>query len=775
MSKNKFIEGNDQSINLLDVMRYLASYWKWYVLSIAVFTGYFFYEYSKTAFVYSRSVTIMIRNSENTPETVRLRRNSNMSFRSDGAGEIMLFRSKELMRSAVSRIHADVSYTVKEGLRCKELYTSSPVQVSFLDAAPSQSFEMYITPAGAQCVEVIGGEWKQPIRIILNDTTDTPVGRIIITARENYTNASQSSPIRVTKLNRESVVNYYLSNLSVFQPESSVAVLQFTLRDKSASRASDMLYTLINTFNEKSIEEKNRVAVNMGKFIQERLSIIENDLGNVESDIEAIKEKNAGLDISTAAGLYISESREYRAVNKELESQMQMVNYMRQYLENETEITSLIPNSTGLKNAEIEKQITQYNNAVLKRNRLAEGNNRNNPIVREVDKSLAQMRDNLLVAVESLSNGLEMIKEKNSKEESITRDKIRTIPVKEREALSVERQQKVKEDLYIYLLNKREENALNGAMTDSNARIIDSPSGSERPISPVRLKKIVLGAGCGMFFPTLILLLLLKFDTRVRSRKDIEREVSAPFLGSIPLVKLQKGAFPIVIERGDRSAVSESFRLLRSNLDFISGKPQRGKVVTSVSFNPGAGKTFVTINLGVCLALGNKNVILLDMDLRKATLSSHTHMRRLAGISNYLSDDSVQISDLIQHNINGSGVDLIPAGAIPPNPSELLMSERLDKLISELKMMYDYILIDNVPVGMVADSAIVNRVSDMTLFVVRSGNLERGKLSELERLYSEDKLNHMAVVLNGVTRQEEYGYGYGYGYKEKALDTDFDA
>lgn len=767
MNMTKQQDKDDQHINIAEVLRYLVSHWRWYLLSVVIFTSYFYYEYSKTAFTYSRTTTIMIRSAENTPETVRIRRNSSLSTRVDGAGEILQLRSKELMRSAVTRIQADMSYTVKDGLRRKELYREAPIQVSFPDAGPRHSFVLEVIPADNETVEVSSGWWKDKTRIGLNDTTETPVGRMIITKRENYAEGCWGTPIRIAKHNTESVVNYFLSNLSVFQPQSSAPMLQLTLRDQSASRASDMLYTLINTFNERSIEEKNRVAVNMGKFIQERLSIIEQDLGDVENDLEALKKRNAGLDISTAAGLYISESREYRTANKELDTQMQLINYMRQYLENETEITNLIPNNTGLKSAEIEKQIAQYNNAVLKRNRLAEGNNRNNPIVQEVDKSLGQMRENLLAAVVSLWNSLELIKNKNSQAEYTAQEKIRKIPVKEREALSVERQQKVKEDLYIFLLNKREENALNGAMTDSNARIIDSPSGSDNPISPMRLRKLLLGAGCGMFLPTLLLLLLLKFDTRVRSRKEIERAVSAPFLGSIPQGKPHLKDAPLVLAKDGRDALSESFRILRTNLDFISGGAQKKKVITCVSFNPGAGKTFVTLNLGACLSLSNKKVIVLDMDLRKATLSGQTQTRREPGISNYLSDDTLELKELIKHNICDAGIDMIPAGSIPPNPTELLMGDRLEELIGELRTMYDYILIDNVPVGMVADSSIINRVSDVNLFIVRAGSLERGQLTELERLYTENKLNHMAVVLNGVTKQDEYGYGYGYGYGEK--------
>ena len=769
MNKNKIIETEEQNINIQDLFRYLASHWKWYLLSVALFTSYFIYDYSRTSFVYNRTATIMIRSASNSPQTVRMQANSAFGQGVDGASEILQLRSKDLMRSAVARIHADVSYTIREGLRSKELYTDAPISVSLPDASSSHAFSFEVTPIDEQGVVLSGGIFDEDMTVGFNDTVQTKVGRMIITSTTNYTPKSMGTAIQVTKYNRESIVNYFLNNLMISQPESSVSILNISINDQSASRATDMLYTLINTFNEKSIEEKNRVAVNMGKFIQERLYIIKSDLGDVENDMEALKDKNAGLDISTAAGLYISDSRAYQSANKELETQMLLVGYMKQYLQGESTITNLIPNNTGLGSTEVERQIAQYNAAVLKRNRLAEGNNRNNPVVQEVDQSLTLMRENILAALVSLYNSLELIQQKNLLAEHSAQEKIRKIPVKQRESLSVERQQKVKEDLYIYLLNKREENALNGAMTDSNARIIDSPTGSKSPISPIRFSKMGMGVGCGLLFPTFILLLMFRFDTRVHSRKDFDGVVSIPFLGSVPEDKQKRADEAVLVGPQGGDALSEAFRILRSNLSFIAGQSQQKKVITSVSFNPGAGKTFITLNLAVCMSLTKKRVIVLDLDLRKATLSHLTKTRKLTGISHFLSDDSIKLEDIIQRDILGTGIDMIPAGAIPPNPSELLMSERLDQLIADLKNRYDYdyIFIDNVPVGMVADSTITNRVSDVTLFIVRAGKLDRRQLPELEHLYEAEKFKNMALLLNGVKKQSGYGYGYGYGSQTK--------
>lgn len=759
MHINRNHDVTDTSINLIDLLRFLASHWMWYVLSIILFTGFFMYNYAKAPLMYNRTATIMIRNTDNTPETIRLRRSAGMSSRTDGALEIQQLRTKELMRSAIERMNADVSYTVLDGLRTKELYLESPVLVSFLDASPQSTYSFVLTPKDREHVVVHDFfEMSGPILVNLQDTITTPAGRLIITPTDNYKQTWMGRSIKVTKFDIETMVNYFQGSLRVIQPQSSVPILQISLNDRSGVRAADMLYTLINVFNENNIEEKNRVSVNTGKFILDRLSIIEQDLGEVENDLELLKEKNEGLDINTVAGLYLGETREFKNANKELDSRLQMVGYMKHYLENEPHLNALIPNSTGLGSVDIEKQIVQYNNALLKRKRLAEGNNKNNPVVQEIDKSLSLMRVNLLTAIESLYSSLEMIKARNTKEEILAREKIRGIPVKQREVLSVERQQKVKEELYIYLLNKREENALNGAMTDSNARIIDSPTGSRAPVSPVKLNKMAMGVGLGLLFPTLVLLLLFKFDTRVKSRKDIERMVSIPFLGSLPFCKKTKLHDQILVKADGWDALSESFRILRANLDFLITPSKHNKVITCISFNPGAGKTFVSLNLAACLSLTKKRVIVLDMDLRKVTLSNLTQTNKLKGISHYLADESLKVDEIIQHNVLGAGIDLIPAGAIAPNPSELLMGERLDELIEKLKEMYDYVLIDNVPIGIVADSAIVDRVVDISLFIVRAGKLDRNQLVELDQLYKERQLRNMAIVLNGSKIKPSYSY-----------------
>lgn len=342
------------------------------------------------------------------------------------------------------------------------------------------------------------------------------------------------------------------------------------------------------------------------------------------------------------------------------------------------------------------------------------------------------------------------------------------MPGKQLELLTIERQQKVKEALYVYLLNKKEENALSMAMTDDNARVIDQANGSYAPIYPNKLKDLAIGLLCGLAIPSVILLLMLLLDTSVKTRTEIEDVVQIPFLAEIPLAKdSQIGKNDILIRADGKDPISESFRILRTNLGFMNagGKPM--KVITFTSFSSGAGKTFTSMNLAASLIQLKKKVILLDLDLRKGTLSSQLQLKGVKGIAHYLSDLSINIDEIIVQNLPVQGLDMLPIGIIAPNPVELLLSSRFDELINCLKEKYDYVIVDNVPMKIVADSSIVNRVTDVTIFVVRSGKLDRRQLPELEKIYQEKKLNNLAIVLNGIPKRAysySYGYGYGYGY-----------
>ena len=777
MQTNTSTAGNDQGLNLMDLIVYLVSKWRWFALSIAVCVGIAWFNYARSPFVYYRSATVIIKDPSNKTSTTGLDRFDNIINKVNVANEILQFRSKKLMREVVQRLHADVSYQVEEGLRLNELYTQSPVLLSFPDALPEQRFSLTVTPKDKNTVELsecsgIGDGTSRTVS--LNDTVEISKGMRVVATPTNYYGASwQNIPIRVRKFSLESMVNYYRGALGIQQEEEESSILTLALKDNSAARAEDVLNTLIFVYNEEAIRDKNQVAINTADFINERLIIIESELGSVESDLESFKQRNQIVDIASSAGMYMTESQKYSIDALELETQLRLAQFIKDYLTDPTKDTDLIPSNTGIGDMNIESQISLYNTAKLKRDALVDDSSENNPVVQELNNSLRAMKQNIIRAVDNMIVTLNVKRNDAQSRELQAQDRVTSIPTKERQMLSIERQQKIKETLYLYLLNKREENALPQAMADNNARVIDGAEGSTQPISPNRNRILLLGLIVGLAIPGVSCLTVLFMDTRVRSRKEVEKALSVPFLGEIPLDreagKRRKRGDADTDKTDEDGIVAEAFRVLRTNMAFMSRKDRPSQVITFTSFNEGAGKTFIASNLAMSFVYAKKRVVLVDLDIRKGTLSRHFGIRR-TGVTNYLADPSVTVDEIIQHREH---FDVISFGATAPNPAELLMDSRLDELFDALRSRYDLIIADNVPVGIIADASIANRIADLTIFVIRAGRLDRRQLPDIEAMYEGRKLKNMALVLNGVdpTRTGygygRYGYGYGYGKKSK--------
>ena len=768
----------EQGVNLADVFLYLASKWKWFLLSVAVLGGLSWYHWAKSPLVYYRSATVIIKDPSSKTSTAGLDRFDNFINKVNVANEILQFRSKRLMREVVTRLHADVSYTVQDGLRRTELYTSSPVAVRFPDASPEQSLGLTVTAKDKGHVQLNGFQGFGPsaegrsLTVRLGDTVSVSPGlRVVVTATNDYGTGWQGRPVEVRKSPLDAVADRYRNSIGIQQEEEESSILTLSVKDNSAARAEDVLNMLITVYNEEAIKDKNQVAVNTADFINERLIIISRELGGVETELEDFKRTNLVVDLGATTGYTMGDAQKYGTEALELETQLRLAGYIKEYLTDPSKETGLIPSNTGISDMNIENQISLYNAAKLKRDRLLGESSESNPVVLELNNSLRSMRQGIIRAVDNLIVSLEVKRHDASARERRAQGRVLSIPRKEREMLSIERQQKIKESLYLYLLNKREENALSQAMADNNARVIDSADGPSSPVAPDRNRMLVLGVLSGLFLPGVVFLCILFMDTRVRSRKEIEGALSVPFLGTIPYDRKRKGADLTEGEADGGSAVSEAFRVLRTNMSFMSRKGSSQQVVTFTSFNEGAGKTFVARNLALSLTYAKKRVVLLDLDIRKGTLSRHFGAGHV-GVTNYLADPSLTVDDVIQHL---DPFDIVPAGAVAPNPAELLMDERLDSLVSELRSRYDYVVADNVPVGLIADASIANRIADLTLFVVRAGRLDRRQLPDIERLYADHKLRNMAVVLNGVDHHGNgygysygrYGYGYGYGYGKK--------
>ncbi|PRD48220.1 GumC family protein [Sphingobacterium haloxyli] len=771
-------EKKEQSINVVDIVKYLFSKWIWFFLSVLIFGAVYYYQYSKSPYIYQSTQTVMIKTPQNTPTTARLTR-TNVANTVNVKSEILQLRSKELMQTTVERIGAGTNYLERSGLRYNELYTTTPVEVIMERESANSNYELSVTPLDKTHVEVTDklGEGEK-VKVELNKATKTVFGTLTVKPTPFYNEKSYGRTIWINKRSVGAAAVYFLSKLDIRQLDGEAGLLQISLEDVNPQRAAAVITELIAVYNEVALRDKNQIAVNTEEFIRDRLAIIEAELGSVESDLERLQTANQGMDAKTEGQMYLSDSRQFQSERTKIETDINLANMMREYLTEKDGQYELMPNNTGLVDANVENQLNEYNAMLLRRNRLVEGSSTANPVVADLDRNLASIRDNIYEAMDNAMRGLDIKLNNVIREEQTARGKATQAPRKQRMMLSVERQQKVKEELYLYLLNKREENAINRAMTDESIRIVDAATRSNAPIAPSKYGKLTTGVAIGIVLPAAILLIMLMLDTKVRSRQDIEGALSVPFLGEIPLSRRKTKDHSILVTDTGRDPLTEAFRILRTNISFMSRDGKEAQVILLTSFTIGAGKTFSSLNLAATLANMGKKVAVLDLDLRKGTLSSRVGLNEGKGLSHYLSKSDIQMEDIRQTIDGMENLDFFSFGAIAPNPVVLLMGQRLDTLMHELRSQYDYIIVDGVPMGVVADAAIMDRISDLTLFIIRTGKMDRRQLPDIERIYTEKKVNNLAVVLNGIKPGGSgygsygyggYGYGYGYGEEKKGL------
>ena len=683
--------------------------------------------------------------------------------------EMLVFQSRSLVEKVVRRLSLDKSYKINDGLRKIELYTKSPVEVNFETAADGQYFSFEVMPLDSTQVELkdfvlaaAGSQILDDTKIVatLGDTINTPVGRLVVTPTLYYADVYYDEPIYFSKSTMEGAVNSYVGKLTVALANKYATIINLTFKDESIPRAADALNTQIAVYNEDAINDKNQIAVNTSNFINDRLIIIEKELGSVDSNIESFKRENQLTDIKSETGMYLQNTSRFKQEGLSLDNQLSLAIFIRQYLLDPTKASDLIPANTGLSDGGIEQMIGEYNEILLRRDKLLQGSSHRNPVVMDLNNSLNAMRQSIIRSVDNLITGLNININNLREQENMTARRIEAVPSQQKYVLTVERQQKIKEELYLYLLNKREENELTQAITESNARIIDAAGGSSNPIAPKGMMILLAAGVIGVLIPAGILFIMNLLDTKVQNRKELENVLTIPILGDIPrMVAKNADKDEVVVRANGRDSVSEAFRIIRTNMDFMQSKSGKVQVIMFTSSNPGAGKTFVSSNLAMSIAQTDKKVVIVDVDIRKGTLSGiFAGASGKMGLTNYLSGRTDNIDDLIGKTPENKDLDIILAGPVPPNPAELLLSKRFDDLIMELRKRYDYIIVDNVPANVVADAAIVNRVADLTIYVVRAGMMDRRQLPELENLYRQGKFNNLSVVLNSVSiKRSRYG------------------
>lgn len=772
----------DDFIRIQDLWSMFVPKWYWFAISLFITLTIAVLYLLSTPPIYTRTAAILVKdNSKSSSSTSAMNDFSDLGiFKSNTNinNELLTLKSPTLMTEVVNRLGLNETFTIRKGLKNVDLYKVSPVTITFCDKIEVPlSFTIKFSSKEAFAIselEISGEDIGETLSAQMGDSIQTSAGIMIVSPTQEFTDAFIGTSIRYVRGSVRAAVDTYSNALVAELGNEDATIINLSINDTSIRKAEDILNTLIEVYNENWIRDKNQIAVSTSQFISDRLGVIESELGHVDENISSYKSEHLLPDVQAASSLYMAQSAENNKELSTLNNQLSTAQYIRREL-NTKQLDQTLPANSGIVSANIETQISEYNNLVLDRNRLIANSSEKNPLVKNMASSLQSMQRTIIQSVDNLIVSLNTQIRSLRRQEEATTNRLASNPNQAKYLLSVERQQKVKEELYLYLLQKREENELSQAFTAYNTRLITAPRGSMFPTAPRKMNILLVAFAVGLLVPAVGIFMKENMNTKVRGRKDLEN-LSIPFIGEIPQYSGTKKKWwefkhwkrqdmkIIVVNEGNRNIINEAFRVLRSNMDFMAGKDNNQHVFVLTSFNPGSGKSFLAINIAISFAIKKKKILVIDGDLRHRTVSSYVDSPN-KGLSDYLNNQIEDWKEIIVSYKGYTNLHILPIGTIPPNPTELLEDSKLSMLIEALRPEYDYIFIDCPPVDIVADAQIIEKWADRTIFVVRSGLLDRSMLSELENMYTGKRFKNLSMILNGTeSTGGRYGYRYGYHY-----------
>jgi tyrosine-protein kinase Etk/Wzc len=749
----------EQEFNLKEYIRRYFRYWYLFPIFLFIALTVAFFYLQMTQPVYSTKTSILIKDENKGLSGSQGDILSELSSQFGGnkivENELEIIKSQTLMEQVIKELTLDVSYTARDGLKTVNLYKSSPVNIKAEVVTPFALQQPLVIHMRDSSHFSFNDEDKV---FAFNQRFNNAWGAFIVSKgsesvyNDIYINFSDVKNLAETMLNR----------LSVEQPNIKSTVLELIYQDSDIQRSKDVLNKLLDVYVQSSLSDKNSEASNTLKFIENRLGLITGELGDVEKDVESYKTNQGITDISAESQLFLENIKENDSKLNEVNTKISILESVDSYIQNAGE-GAVAPATYMIDDPVLVSLLTKFNELELQRERYARTTSPNNPLLQTINTQLAGTRQSIRENVQNLKRGMAVTKRNLEGINTRFSAGLRSIPKKEREFVGIKRQQSIKEELYLYLLQKREETALAYASTVTDSRLIDAPISSFNPIKPKKLL-VWLGAGAsGLLIPLLLVNLLFMLNNTVQRREEIEKVTHASILGEIGQMKTAVAGTPgeeSIIKMTSRSAVAEQFRALRTNLQYLGDGSCR--VLMFTSSIGGEGKSFISINLAASLAYSDKRVLLIGLDLRKPTLHERLGVPNKFGASNCLIGQGHYV-DFIQSTGVHPKFDVLTSGPIPPNPSELLSNGKLPLLLAELQHQYDYILIDSPPYGLVTDSALIAEHVHATLYIVRFNYTILDHLKRIGELQKARRFSNLSVIFNGVNYGAGYGYGYGYG------------
>lgn len=753
------------------------NHWRWFVISanISLFLVFMYLRYTPPQ--YQAISTILVKEEKKGEMLSEMSSFAELGL-SNGLkrnidNEIEILKSRTLVKRVVEKLNLNTFFIVEGRVMDGDIYGKVPIEVYFVDKS-NQFYKKEIklkfselTPHTFLLEDEI---LEDTPKIIISDKKEfkymelisTPYGRLIIKKSHSNgnSNADNLQSIRIVINPIDKVVESFMMRLKVEPINEKSSVVSISVTDPVEKRAETFLDYLIQIYNEDVAADKALISDNTSKFISNRLKLVTQELEGVEHDVQSFKRSNALTDITSESKLFLEGSNEYDKKGAETEIQLNVVSSMIDFMKKSTN-SDLLPSDIITGQGDASGLINSYNQLVLNRNRILKSATMSNPSVIKMDQQITSLKSTIIESLLQLQSRLNIQKRDLDMNVGVLDGKIGKIPVQERQFRVIARQQQVKEALYLYLLQKREETAISLSAAEPIIKVIDMAKTGETPVFPKKNMIYFAGLLLGLLVPFGIIYTDDLLDTKIKNRSDIEAKINLPFIGDVPT-----SDSPLKIVAADcKTSSAEALRIIRTNLNFMLSKVPEGtaKTIFVTSTFPKEGKTFISVNLAATFALSGKKVLLIGMDIRNPRLDGFMPMPE-QGVTNYLSSKKMSVKDLIVKCAGYKDFYVLPSGIIPPNPAELLMSEKVDVLFETLKTQYDYIIVDNSPVSIVADTLLIAKNADCFIYVVRANFLDKRMLNIPNELYKEEKLPNMCLLLNDTDTGKGYGKGYGYGY-----------
>ena len=775
--KEKCIGQSEEQFNIQEILFRCLVHWPWFVFSVIVCIACAWGYLRLTTPVYNISATVLIKDDKKgggtsvSSELERMGLDGFVSSSGNVDNEIEVLRSKSLSEEVVNNLGLFVTYMDEDELPKKELYQTSPVLVSLTpqeaDKLPGRmEVAMTLQPTGVMDVQMKVGD-KEYRKEFEKLPAVFPTDEGTVAFFVNNDTLSAVRPESVTKerhitafINRPfSVAKGYASSLSIAPTSKTTSVVVISLKNTNPRRGRDFINKLLEMYNINANNDKNEVAQKTAEFIDARIGIISKELGSTEQDLENFKRTAGITDLSSEAQIALTGNAEYEKKRVENQTQINLIVDLQKYLQgSEYEV---LPANVGLQDGGLVGAISRYNEILIERNRLLRTSTESNPAIVNLNTSIRAMRSNVQATLDATLKGLQITKADLDREASRYSRRISDAPTQERQFVSIARQQEIKAGLYLMLLQKREENAITLAATANNAQIIDAAIADDNPVSPKRMMVYLVALFFGMGIPVGIIYLIGLTKFKIEGRADIEKLTSLPVVGDIPLADEKSGS--IAVFENKNNLMSETFRNVRTNLQFMLENGKNVILVTSTI--SGEGKSFVSSNLAISLSLLGKKVVIVGLDIRKPGLNKVFNIpQKDHGITQFLTNPSMNLMDLVQPSDINRNLFILPGGAVPPNPTELLARDGLEKAIETLKTNFDYVILDTAPVGMVTDTLLIGRTADLSVYVCRADYTRKAEFTLVNELSENKKLPNLCVAINGLDLQKKkYGYYYGYG------------